>query len=189
MVHLFPWVILLIILPLFQIPETVFWKRFGPKILVGTVCFFFAFNTVILWQQSRKVEKYLSGLNAGLPKGAYVMTYKKIDSKAGWPRVDVIMHAASYYGILRNCVDIGNYETSSNYFPIHFKDTIPRFPPFDQIGYKSDTIKWSDYPSIQYLLGWEVDDTDIKKLSKFFHIIWEEDFFSIWQRNAIKKYR
>jgi len=181
----FPWVILLIILPLFQIPETVFWKRFGQTIIVGTVSFFFAFNTVALWQQSRKVEKFLSGLNTGLPKGAYVMTYQKRDPKAGWPRVDVLMHAASYYGIIKGCVDIGNYETGLDYFPIHFKNTISRFPSLDQIGYKADTIKWSDYPSIQYLLGWEVDKTDIKKLSKFFHAIWEEDSFSIWQINSV----
>ena len=71
------------------------------------------------------MKKFLSGLKADLPKSAYVMTYKKIDSKAGWPRVDVLIHAASYYGIFNGCVDIGNYETGLDYFPIHFKDTIP----------------------------------------------------------------
>ena len=181
----FPWLILLIIVPLFQIPDTIFWKRFGQKIIVGTVSFFFAFNTVVIWQQSRNVEKFLSGLNASLPKGAYVMTYKKIDSKAVWPRVDVLMHAASYYGIINGCVDIGNYETDLDYFPIHFKDTIPRFPSLDQIGYKAETIDWSDYPSIQFLLGWKVDKNDTEQLFKFFHIIWKEDSFSIWKKTPI----
>ncbi|RZB37653.1 MAG: hypothetical protein SRB2_00755 [Desulfobacteraceae bacterium Eth-SRB2] len=181
----FPWIILLIILPLFQIPETAFWKRFGQRIIVGTVCFFFVFNTVVLWQQSKNVEKFLSGLNAELPKGAYLMTYKKIDLQAAWPRIDVLMHAASYYGIIKGCVDIGNYETDFEYFPIHFKDTIPRFPYPDQIGYKAESVDWSEYPSIQYILGWEVDENDMEKLSKFFRIIWQKDPLSIWQRNYL----
>jgi len=172
-------------LPLLRIPEGIISERF--VLITGTIIatLFFAYNATLLWQQNAKVEKFLSGLNAGLPKGAYVMTYKKIESKAGWPREYVLMHAASYYGIIKGCVDIGNYETGLDYFPVHFKDTIPRFPSLDQIGYKADTIKWSDYPSIQYLLGWEVDKTDIKKLSKFFHAIWEEDSFSIWQINSV----
>ncbi len=184
----FPWVIVLIMLPLLQIPETVFWKQFGPKILVGTVCFFFAFNTVIFWQQSRKVEKYLSGLNTNLPKGAYVMTYKKIDPKTGWPRIDVLMHTASYYGIFKGWVDIGNYETSLNYFPVKFKNTIPRFPSLDQITYKVETIDWSEYPSIQYLLGWGINKNDKNKLNNFFHVIYKNDPFSLWERNQLKSY-
>lgn len=179
----FPWVILLIMLPLLQIPETVFWKQFAPKILVGIACLFFAFNTVVFWQQSKKVEKYLSGLNINLPKGAYVMTYKMINSKAGLPRVDVLMHAASYYGVVKSCVNIGNYETDLNYFPIHFKDTVSWFPSTGQIAYKAETIDWPDYPVVQYVFSWEVDEKDTEQLSKFFHIIWKEDSFGIWKRN------
>ena len=181
----FPWVVFLMILPLFQIPETYFWKRFGPKIIVGTVSFFFVFNTAIICQQSKKVGKFLSGLNVGIPKGAYVMTYKKIDSEAGRPRADVLMHAASYYGTMKGCVNIGNYETGLDYFPIHFKNTIPRFPSLDQIAYKAETINWAEYPSIQYILGWEVDQNDKEKLSKFFHIIYKDAPFSLWERKPI----
>ncbi|MBW2167412.1 MAG: hypothetical protein JRG74_15395 [Deltaproteobacteria bacterium] len=111
----FPWVIFLIILPLFKIPEGTFWKRFGSKIIVGAVSFFFAFNAVTLWQQSSKVEKFLSGLHAELPKGAFIMTYRV--KKPVRHRVDVLLHAASYYGIFKKCVNIGNYETGLYYFP------------------------------------------------------------------------
>jgi len=100
----FPWVIFLIMLPLFKIPETVFWKQFGSKIIVGVVSFYFAFNTVILWQQSSEVEKYLSGLRVQIPKGSFVMTYKPAMT-AKWPLVDILTHAASYYGIFKGCVD------------------------------------------------------------------------------------
>ncbi|MDL1979996.1 MAG: hypothetical protein LWX02_00700 [Deltaproteobacteria bacterium] len=179
----FPWVIFLIILPLFKIPEGTFWKRFGSKIIVGAVSFFFVFNAVTLWQQSSKVEKFLSGLHAELPKGAFIMTYKAI--KPERPKVDILLHAASYYGIFKKCVNIGNYETGLYYFPVKFKDTIPNFPSESQISYAPETIDWLDYPSIQYLLGWEIDKNNMENLSKFFHIIWEGGHSSIWQRNSI----
>lgn len=181
----FPWVILLILLPLLRINKRFFSERFVMVSIVSVAILFFVFNAGMLWQQSYKVKKFLNGLNAGLSKGAYVMTYKKRDPKAGWPRIDVLMHGASYYGMLNRCVDIGNYETGLDYFPIKFKNTIPRFPPLDQIAYRAETINWSEYPSIQYVLGWEVDKNDKEKLSKIFHIIWQNELLSIWQRNSI----
>jgi hypothetical protein len=180
----FPWVILITLLPICQFPETIFWKQFGQKMLIGAVSFFFAFNTVILWQQSRKVEQYLSGLAIDLPKGAYVMTYKKIDWNSDWPRVDVLMHSASYYGIIKGCVNLGNYETKFDYFPVHFKKTIPQFPSVEQIAYKPETIDWHDSPSIQYVFGWEVDKNDTEQLRKYFDMIWKEDPFSMWKKTA-----
>ena len=180
-----PWVIFIILLPLLRINKKLFSGRFVLVSIASVAILSFVFNTGILWHQSVKVEKFLSGLNAGLPKGAYVMTYKKRDPNAGWPRVDVLMHGASYCGIFNRCVDIGNYETGLDYFPIKFKNTIPRFPPLDQIAYRAETINWLEYPSIQYLLGWEIDKNDKNKLNNFFHIIYEKDFFSLWQRNTI----
>ncbi len=182
----FPWVIFIILLPLLRVNTILVSKRFVISSIISVAVLFFAFNSIILWQQSSKVKNFLSGLNAGLPKGAYVMTYKKRNSKDGWHRVDVLMHAASYYGIIKGCVDIGNYETDFEYFPIHFKDTIPRFPYPDQIGYKAETVDWSEYPSIQYILGWEVDKNDMEKLSKFFHIMYKNDPFSLWGKTNVK---
>lgn len=177
----FPWVVLLIILPLLQIPDTVFFKRFGTIAISGVVTIFFAFNSAILWDQNLKVEKFLSGLNTGLPRGAIVMTYKPEVSEGS--RVDVLLHAASYYGILKGCVDIGNYETALSYFPVHFKNSLPVFPSQYQIFYKPASIDLSQYPSIQYLLGWELGNRDKEKLRNGFHIVEEEVPFTLWQRN------
>jgi len=182
----FPWVIFLILLPLLRINKKLFSERFVMVSVVSVAVLFFAFNSIILWQQSSKVQKFLNGLNADIPKGAYVMTYKKRDPEAGWPRIDVLMHGASYYGIFNRCVDIGNYETALDYFPIKFKNTIPRFPPSDKIAYRAETINWSEYPSIQYVLGWEIDKNDKEKLSKFFHVNYTNDPFSLWERNQGK---
>ena len=177
----FPWVILLILLPLLQVPKTIFFKRYGQIVIAGIASIFFAFSAVIFWQQNIIVQKFLGGMNAGLPKGAFIMTYKRAnDSESS--RVDVLLHAGSYYGLYKKCVDAGNYETSFPYFPVHFKNTLPAFPTENQISYEPENINWSDYPSIQYIIGWEVERKESKKLSKSYHIVWEEGPVSIWQR-------
>lgn len=176
----FPWVILLIVLPLLRIPDTVFFKRFGSIFIAGVAGLFFMFNAVILWQQSAKVEKFLSGLQADLPKGAFVMMYKTDDERS---RVDVLLHAASYYGILKGCVDIGNYETGYDLFPVHFNGTFPEIPSSDQISYNPATINWQSYPSIQYLLGWNINNDEKKELVKYYRTSWEDGLLSIWQRH------
>lgn len=179
----FPWVILLIVLPLLRIPDTDFFKRFGSIAIAGVAGLFLIFNAGILWQQSAKVEEFLSGLQADMPKGAFVMTYKAEVERS---RVDVLLHAASHYGILKGCVDVGNYEAAYRYFPVHFKSNFPAIPSEKEIAYEPSTINWSDYPAIQYLFGWNVTDTDRKELGRYFHIIREEGALSVWRRIPIK---
>jgi hypothetical protein len=178
----FPWVIFLISLPLLRMPETIVFKRIVSIAIAGIVSMFFVFNTVILWQQSSKVEKFLNGLHVGLPKGALLMTYKPKDPQG--TTVDILLHTASYYGIFRGCVDIGNYEAATNLFLVKFKKTMPAIPPERQISYKPTTIEWANYPAIEYLLGWEIDDKEKEGLNKYYQIIWEKDQFSMWQRKA-----
>lgn len=178
----FPWVILLIMLPLLGTQKEILSKSLC-SITIGSIAtVFFAFNAVILCQQSGKVKSFLSGLHMELPKGSYLMTYKA--KPAGWSRVDVLLHAASYYGLFRGCVDIGNYETDYHYFPVHFKKGLPEFPDKDKIAYEQATIRWPDYPSIQYLLSWEISNNDRTQLERFYRIIWEEGPFNIWQRRS-----
>ena len=83
----FPWVVFIILLPLLRINKKFFSERFVMVSIVSVAILFFVFNAGMLWQQSYKVKKFLNGLKADLPKGAYVMTYKKIDPKKGWPRI------------------------------------------------------------------------------------------------------
>jgi hypothetical protein len=177
-----PWVILLILLPLLRIPESILFRRIVTIVTVLIVSVFFAFNAVILWQQSDKVEEFLSGFHMELPKGALVMTYKPKDPEK--TTVDILLHTASYYGIFKGLVDIGNYEAATDLFPVRFNKKMPATPPERQISYKPRTINWANYPAIDYLLGWEIDSKEKQGLNKYYQIIWEKDQFSIWQRRA-----
>jgi hypothetical protein len=110
------------------------------------------------------------------------MTYKtKLPEQT---TVDILLHAASYYGIFRGCVDIGNYEANTDIFPVRFNKAMPAMPPDLQISYKANTINWENYPAIQYLLGWEIDNKERDVLSKYFYVTWEQDEFTIWRRRA-----
>jgi len=177
-----PWVILLVLLPLLRIPESILFRRIVTIVTVAIVSLFFAFNAVILWQQSGQVEMFLSGLQVELPKGTLVMTYKPKDPEK--TTVDVLLHTASYYGIFKGCVDVGNYEAATDLFPVRFNKTMPVTPPERQISYKPTTINWANYPAIEYLLGWEIDSKEKEGLNKYYRIIWEKNQFSMWQRKA-----
>jgi hypothetical protein len=177
----FPWVILLIILPLLRVPDTGLFKRFSSVMIAGVVVISVAFNASILWDQNLKVKKFLGGLKAGIPRGAFVMTYKPMTAQ--WSRVDVLLHAASYYGLFRGCVYIGNYETTSHYFPVRFKKTLPAFPSLYQMAYDPARIDWPMYPSVQYLLGWNINNDEKNELVKYYRISWEDGLLSIWQRH------
>jgi hypothetical protein len=177
-----PWVILIISLPLLSIPKTIAFRRIASVAIIGVVSVFFAVNVVVLRQQSNTVGKFLSGLNVKLPKRAFVMTYKTKEPKK--TTVDILLHASSYYGILKGSVDVGNYEVNTDLFPVRFNKSFRAIPPERQISFKPETINLANYPSIQYLLGWEMDNKERQEVGRFFHVIWEEDQFSIWQRGV-----
>ena len=181
----FPWLILLILLPILRYDEKLISKRFvlisGPSI----AAFFLVINIFVFYQEAIKIKQFSNGLNTDLSKGAYVMIYKRWNPRPHWPRVDVLRHAASYYGIYKGLADIGNYETVFDYFPVKFKDKTLEFPPIDQIQYKVETIEWGEYPSIRYIFGWNVENEDTKKLKKYFHVILEKHPLSIWERKPV----
>ena len=178
-----PWVILLAGLPLLFLKETETRNKFLAFAGIGTTLLFFCCNVYLFSIQCGTVEEYLGGLRTELTKGAYVMNYRTRD--AGWTRIDVLAHAASYYGIYKGTVDIGNYEAGLPYFPVQFRKTLPPLPPRKQIEFRPEKIEWSLYPCISYLFGWDLDPIERKRLGLEFHIIKEEGRLTVWERNSV----
>ena len=54
------------------------------------------------------MKKFLNGLDAKLPKGAFIMMYHH-PNQIWYLRVNTLLHAVSYYGIVKGGVNIGNY--------------------------------------------------------------------------------
>lgn len=176
-----PWVILLVSLPLLHVPKDDFRRRYFSAIVVGCAWLFLAVNSYALWQQSDQVRQFLKGLQAELPKGAFVMTYHR-PGQAGYSRVNALLHAVSYYGIVKGAVDIGNYEAGLPYFPVSFKKGLPAFPASGAIEYQPERIQLENYPAIQYIVSWDTNGSDERTLSALYDSIYQEDKLRLWKR-------
>jgi hypothetical protein len=177
-----PWVLFLIVLPVLKIPEDGVFRRFGGVILPGIALFFLLVNAAIFYQQSSCIQEFLSGLTYPIPRKAIIVTYKPRVYE--WPRVDSLLHAASYYGMEKGSIDAGNYELLTGLFPVKFKHRPPLLPNEKMISYFPGRINWRHYPSIGFLLGWEVDGNGREKLKECFSPVFTQKRFSLWVRKA-----
>ena len=176
----FPWVIFLVLLPLFRFPEQLLSIRSSSFVTAVIAVLFLASNATTLFCQNMVIEDFMSGMQVSVPKGSFIMLYKNED--IGWSRVDVLFHAVSYYGMEKKCVDIGNYEAGSEIFPVRFRNNLPDLPSQDQIAYDPMKIKLEKYPDINYLFAWKVNSASRIRLCKYFYVIWKDDYLSIWKR-------
>lgn len=175
-----PWIIVLLSLPLLKVPSSGPVKRLQMLIFPGIAILFLLMNSVILKQQSDRVEEFLSGMHADIPKGSYVATYKQVEQ--GWTRVDPLLHAASHYGIRKKCIDAGNYELASGISFVRLREHAPILPGHDWIAFHPDQVDWSRYPAIRFLLGWEVDGKGKLGPATGFSPVSRKGRFSLWRR-------
>jgi hypothetical protein len=175
----FPWVILLLILP----PLAGVSEHNNPAVKVGiltTAILFLFFNTVIFRQQGKEVATFLEGLRVACSKGDMIMLYKT--DRPAWPKIDVILHATSYYGIFNGCVDVGNYEAEFNLFPVHFNKNLAALSLHSRIERNPDSINFSQYPALMEVLGWKLKPEARKQVRNFFDMRFENSKLSLWHR-------
>lgn len=175
----FPWVILLLGLPLMNVPARFLSARFTMGLLFFVATLFTGINSVALYQKSLVIESFLGGLSLDLPKGAMMVTYK---SSRDDFLTDVLLHAVSHYGILKGLVDIGNYEARLRLFPVRYKDTMPAVPSYNQIAYETETIDWSRFNYINYIFAWEQDNTSLGRVVEFYGKIFDNGRLTVWRR-------
>jgi len=175
-----PWILFLLLLPLLTVPDTGFIARYQGLLFPGLALIFLLVNGVVMHGESLRIEEYLAGMKSEIPKGTLILSYK--DPNPSWSRIDPLLHAASYYGMEKGCVDAGNYEAVVSHFPVRFSSSAPKRPRKDQIEEFPSLIDWGKYPAIRYLLGWEVADEDRKKLKENFTLFMEKKRFTLWQR-------
>lgn len=177
----FPWVIFLFSIPLLRIPNKKLLKKFN-VIIIAVICFLFLINSIIFCKESIKIENYLVGSKIEIPEGAFVMGYKK--PKREWARVDVLLHAISYYGISKKFVNLNFYQAYwlDTIFLIDFKFNPDDIPHISQIERAPEKINWALYPKVQYIIGYKIDKSDRKILKNYFHIIFDYKDLTFWKR-------
>lgn len=177
-----PWVIFLLMLPLLVVAETGVLARFKIVLFPGLALFFLVVNGLVMHGESLRVEEYLAGMKWQIPRGALIAAYK--EPNYSWSRIDPLLHAASYYGMEKECVDAGNYEAATPLFPVRFRPEMPQRPRTAQLEIFPSRIDWEEYPAIRYLLGWEVAEEDRTRLKENFTIVMEKKRFTLWQRKT-----
>jgi uncharacterized membrane protein len=175
-----PWVILLFLIPMLTISDGLFKKNIR-TIAVIIVVLFISVNTIIFKQESQKIQDSMAWLKIEILKGSFFMAYK--NPIRTWNRVDPLLHVASYFAIKKKCIDIGNYQAKTGFFLIEFNENLPKFPPHFQIEYKPESIDFSLYPYIKFILGYNLSDSDKENLKIHYKIIIDNNDWSIWQRD------
>ena len=173
----FPWVISLLSLPLFGASDAATCKHAG-RLIVSVSFLFTLANSYILGMESVRIKNFVGSSSIELPKGSQVMMYKV----GGPAKVDVLLHAVSYFCVANKYVDVGNYETEYSYFPVRFSNVLPALPAPGTVAFTPSAIKWHDFPSISYLFGVNAGQKDKTRLAGFFRLVRDRGSFTVWQR-------
>jgi len=174
-----PWVILALALPILAaVPQanSPRWQRF----LIGQACLFFLVNSWVLWSQGRAVQHFLASLAAPLPRGSCVALYRGTGTGGG--PVDPLLHALAHHCLSGHYVDIGNYETQLDYFPVRFSRALPPLPTPDEVASLPQAVPWEEFPAVSYLYGVNTTGTDRLLLNRHFRVVLEKGPYSLWQR-------
>jgi isoprenylcysteine carboxyl methyltransferase (ICMT) family protein YpbQ len=148
-----PQMLLLGLIPVVSGRQAVNDRRWLPHIIIGLAVTTFALNVYVYRQKSQLVEEYMSLLETPLTKRSIVMSYRPYGIEGS--RVDVLMHAVSWYGLRHNLINAGNYEPRLSYFPVKLAPEIKKMiPDPDLVNYKPDKVDFAKYPGIVYLLLW-----------------------------------
>ncbi len=169
----FPWMILLLLLPLLRLPAAGLLRQgFGvAAALMAAVSV--SLSLWLLWPMAGDVEAFVAG-RSSVPAGATVVTSRfdpatvcRTPGSSPWPRFDPLLNAGAHYG-LEGAVNLGNYSALLPHFPIRFRadaSTIPH--PLDAYC-RAGSMDWGTWPVVDYMLAWGVDADDAAVLRRSF---------------------
>lgn len=173
-------IIVIVSLSFLKIPDKGFYRKYCHVMFCGIALISLLTNAIIFRSQASTVQEFLSGLKTNIPRGSIIALYKPINSES--KPVDPLQHVSSCYALEKKCVDAGNYSARMLYFQIQFKDTLPPLPDWNLLENAPEKIEWKQYPGVRYLLGWKVEENDIKRLKKDFKILVTSKNFSLMER-------
>lgn len=176
-----PWVIFLVLLPVLRMPDLDGFRKRGYLFVGIVVAAHFALNAATLFGQSGMVTAFTKGLEADAwPRGSHIMSYMKRTPRG--TRVNVLRHASAHYAMAMECVDVGNYEARSDFFLVRYKGPAFSLPPPGVATFEPASIDLAAYPSIRYLVAWEIGDSDRNRVATHFRVIRETGSLTVWRR-------
>lgn len=156
------------------------WLRYG---LPGLALTCFCVNACVYRDKSFLVQDFMTLKNSPFTNKSIIISYRQPGIEGS--RVDVLIHAVSYYAIQHTLINGGNYEADFRYFPVKFHPEIREILPSSAlINYSPQKINFAGYPDILYVLS-VLSEADVgrEQLSKYYTIVSSQGYVDLWKRN------
>lgn len=133
------------------------------------------------------LKTYTSGIDV-IEKNKVVLPLSFNHSGRCW-RIGLFLHAVGHYGYETGCIELDNYEATTNYFPTYYKSDFNR-PDHSIIEGKAAEFDFDTYASgIDYVLTWMmVSGSDVeKKILEYYDLIKQNEELRVFRRKEIGK--
>ena len=100
-------------------------------------------------------------------------------------RIAVFLHSIGHYGYTTGCIDLDNYEATTNYFPTSFRPDFRR-PTHSIIEATPDKFNFAEYANdIDYVVTWEMAaGSDVeKRILKYYDLVRENGKLKVFRRH------
>jgi hypothetical protein len=104
-------------------------------------------------------------------------------------RIGIFTHTPGYYGYETGCINLINYEASTDYFPTVFKPDFHR-PPLEMVHVKQTEIDFAEYKDdIDYVLTWALEPgSDVEsRILEYYSLIKHNGNLKIFRRISTEK--
>ena len=131
---------------------------------------------------SDDMKIYTSGYSAIEPnKVVLPLAFNRVGK--GW-RIGAFLHSVGHYGYTRGCIELDNYEASTNYFPTYFKPDLHR-PQLSTIESKPGEVDFNEYKDdVDYIITWGLASRSAAEsaILNHYEIIRQNDNLKIFRR-------
>lgn len=119
---------------------------------------------------SDNMEIYTSGYDV-IEKNKVVMPLA-FDSSGGSWRIGMFLHSVGHYGYTTGCIEMDNYEATTDYFPTYYKPDLFR-PDTGIIEGRPGEVDFAKYANtIDYIITWSLASGDVEaKIMQYYKLI------------------
>ena len=135
---------------------------------------------------SDDIEVYNSGYDA-VEKNKVILPLGFDYIGRSW-RIGIFVHPLGYYGYNTGCINLINYEASTEYFPTIFKPDFHR-PPLATVHVKQTEIDFAEYKDdIDYVITWALTSgSDVEtRILEYYDLIKENEDLKIFKRAELR---
>ncbi len=119
---------------------------------------------------SDDMKVYTSGYDI-VEKNKVVMPLSFNNAGRGW-RIGMFLHAVGHYGYTTGCIEMDNYEATTNYFPLYYKPDLHR-PDTSIIEGRPAEVDFGAYADeIDYVITWALSSQDVEaRITQYYKLI------------------